>query len=80
MALWTRRQEPARAVLAPTAPTTDQAVHSFRAWTESLQITGRIRSNDRLSDALNRRELCESKARSSRRSVRRPRLATRRSR
>jgi hypothetical protein len=56
MALWTRRQEPARAVTAPIAPTTDPAVHSFRAWTESLQITGRIRSNDRLSDALNRRE------------------------
>jgi hypothetical protein len=59
MALWTRRQtrQPlAAAVLAPIAPTTDLAVHSFRGWTESLQITGRIRSNDRLSDALNRRE------------------------
>jgi hypothetical protein len=59
MALWTRRQETApavAAVIAPIAPTTDQAVHSFRAWTESLHITGRIRSTDRLSDALNRRE------------------------
>jgi 4-hydroxy-3-methylbut-2-enyl diphosphate reductase IspH len=58
MALWTRRQEtgPHASVAAPIAPTTDQAVHSFRAWTESLQITGRLRSNDRLSDALNRRE------------------------
>lgn len=59
MALWTRRPTaPAvAAVLAPIAPTTDLTVHSFRAWTESLQITGRIRASDRLSDALNRREL-----------------------
>jgi hypothetical protein len=58
MALWTRRQTaPAvAAVIAPIAPTTDLAVHSVRAWTESLHITGRIRANDRLSDALNRRE------------------------
>ncbi len=56
MALWTRRQATAPAVIAPIAPTTDHTVHSFRAWTESLQITGRVRSNDRLSDALNRRE------------------------
>ena len=58
MAFWTRRHEtpPGAAVLAPIAPTTTDNVHSFRAWTESLTITGRIRSNDRLSDALNRRE------------------------
>lgn len=58
MALWTRRQSTARTagLVVPIAPTTDLAVHSFRAWTESLLITGRIRSNDRLSDALNRRE------------------------
>lgn len=59
MAFWTRRPGPAPSVatvLPPVAPATAQTVHSFRGWTESLQITGRIRSTDRLSDALNRRE------------------------
>jgi hypothetical protein len=58
MALWTRRQEtpPSAAITGQTHPRTDPSIHAFRAWTESLIITGRIRSNDRLSDALNKRE------------------------
>jgi hypothetical protein len=58
MALWTRRQEiqPQATVARQTDPRTDPSAHAFRAWTESLLITGRIRSDDRLSDALNKRE------------------------
>jgi len=58
MALWTRRQEtpPQAAITRQTDPRTDPSVHAFRAWTESLIVTGRIRSSDRLSDALNKRE------------------------
>src|SRR4029079_4518435 len=50
-------------VVPPPAPLTsspgrglDPGVHVFRAWTESLLITGRLRADDRLSDALNRRD------------------------
>jgi hypothetical protein len=61
MALWYRRPSsgpPAFAVVAPVAqPELELNVHAFRAWTESLQIAGSIRSTDRLSDALNRREV-----------------------
>ena len=58
MALWTRRPGTAASVatVIGPAPAPAHAIHSFRAWTESLVITGRIRSADRFSDALNRRE------------------------
>jgi hypothetical protein len=59
MALWNRRESTSASpgVLVPISPATGQGVHSFRGWTESLSITGRIRAEDRLSDSLNRREL-----------------------
>lgn len=57
MALWYRRPNPTPVPspvpgAAPMAPT----VHPFRAWTESLFITGSAYGDDRLSDILNRRE------------------------
>ena len=60
MALWNRRESTSAGspgVLVPISPAIGHGVHSFRGWTESLSITGRIRAEDRLSDSLNRREL-----------------------
>jgi len=54
MSLWYRDAVPARLPL-PSAELGTSA-HHFRAWTESLYVTGTIVSNDRLSDVLNRRE------------------------
>ena len=55
MALWSRRAVPAPIVL-PVAPIQTLNEHPFRGWTESLFVSGLIRDEDRLSDALNRRE------------------------
>jgi hypothetical protein len=56
MALWSRRSAPAPMPL-PIAPVQAVDEHPFRAWTESLFISGLVRSEERLSDVLNRREL-----------------------
>ncbi len=56
MALWSRRTTPEPLPFA-IAPIEYVDEHPFRGWTESLAISGLVRSEDRLSDVLNRREM-----------------------
>ena len=74
MALWSRRAVPAPIVL-PVAPIQTFNEHPFRGWTESLFVSGLIRDEDRLSDALNRASRSASTVRRSCPSGRRPRAA-----
>ncbi|HWP64237.1 MAG TPA: hypothetical protein VNO86_12290 [Candidatus Binatia bacterium] len=56
MAFWFRRSEPTRAPATPAPLVVPQHLHRFRGYTEAHFISGLVRSADRLSDALNRRE------------------------
>jgi hypothetical protein len=58
MALWyrspTRESKNHPMPIVPPHPAANE--HPFHGWTENLHVSGLIRSTDRLSDALNRRE------------------------
>jgi hypothetical protein len=56
MALWSRRASP-EPLPPPIIPVESVDEHPFRGWTESLAISGLVRSEHRLSDVLNRREV-----------------------
>jgi hypothetical protein len=59
MALWYRRPIETTPMALPIPVGSPQAAlteHPFHGWTESLHVSGVIRSTDRLSDALNSRE------------------------
>ncbi len=56
MSFWFRRSEAPRAPTVPVPAGAPHHAHRFRGYTEARFISGLVRSPDRLSDALNRRE------------------------
>ncbi len=59
MTLWYRRPEPRPApgpLGVPFPSLTQPQAHPFKAWTESLYVSGVLRGDDRLSDVLNARQ------------------------
>jgi hypothetical protein len=56
MAFWLRRPRSTEPSAIPAPVVAPQQVHRLRAYTEDRFVAGLVRSPDRLSDALNRRE------------------------